>query len=46
MYFDELKYDTNGFYAGVNVDMPTKVAVFYDFRAGIMKPEEFINHWL
>lgn len=43
MFFDELKYDNNGFYAGVNVDMPTKVAIFDDFRAGNMKPEEFIN---
>lgn len=43
MYFDELKYDRNGFYQGVNVDYPTKVAVFDDFRAGIMRPEEFIN---
>lgn len=42
MWFDELKY-TDGFYQGVNVDYPTKVAVFDDFRAGVMKPEEFIN---
>lgn len=43
MFFDEIKFDKNGFYAGVNVDSPTEVAVFDDFRAGIMKPEEFIN---
>lgn len=43
MYFDELKYDPNGFYAGVNVEEPNKVAIFDDFRAGHMKPEEFIN---
>ena len=43
MYFDELKFDQNGFYAGVNQDFPTEVAVFDDFRAGQMKPEEFIN---
>lgn len=42
MYFDELKY-YNGFYAGVNQEYPTEVAVFDDFRAGEMKPEEFIN---
>lgn len=42
MYFDELKY-VDGFYQGVNVDNPTKVALFDDFRAGNMKPEEFIN---
>lgn len=42
MYFDELKY-INGFYLGVNELDPCKVAIFDDFRAGIMKPEEFIN---
>lgn len=43
MYFDELKYDKNGFYQGVNLDDENKVAIFDDFRAGVMKPEEFIN---
>lgn len=43
MFFDEIKYDKNGFYAGVNTDEPTEVAIYDDFRAGIMKPEEFIN---
>jgi len=42
MYFDELKY-CNGFYQGVNTDYPSEVAIFDDFRAGVMKPEEFIN---
>lgn len=42
MYFDEIKY-CNLFYAGVNVDYPTDVAVYDDFRAVVMKPEEFIN---
>ena len=42
MFFDELKY-INGFYMGVNELDPCKVAIFDDFRAGIMKPEEFIN---
>ncbi|OUM64034.1 hypothetical protein PIROE2DRAFT_60941 [Piromyces sp. E2] len=42
MFFDELKYN-NGFYMGVNELDPCKVAVFDDFRAGVMKPEEFIN---
>jgi len=41
--FFELKLDKNGFYAGINVEYPIEVAVFDDFRAGIMKPEEFIN---
>lgn len=43
MYFDEVKYDKNGFYQGICEDNPCEVAVFDDFRAGIMKPEEFIN---
>lgn len=43
MFFDELKFDKNGFYSGVNLENPTEVAVFDDFRAGNMKPEEFIN---
>ncbi|ORX42374.1 hypothetical protein BCR36DRAFT_416125 [Piromyces finnis] len=43
MYFDELKYDKSGFYSGITLDNPSEVAVFDDFRAGIMKPEEFIN---
>ena len=42
MFFDEVKY-LNGFYSGVNLEYPSEVAVFDDFRAGIMKPEEFIN---
>ena len=42
MYFDEVKY-LNGFYSGVNLEYPSEVAIFDDFRAGIMKPEEFIN---
>ena len=42
MYFDEVKY-INGFYTGVNLEYPTEVAIFDDFRAGNMKPEEFIN---
>lgn len=42
MYFDELKF-TNNFYQGVNQDFPTEVAVFDDFRADRMTPEEFIN---
>jgi len=37
------KYAKNGFYAGVNIDNPTEIAVFDDFRAGIMRSEEFIN---
>ncbi|ORX36977.1 hypothetical protein BCR36DRAFT_407683 [Piromyces finnis] len=43
MYFDELKYDKSGFYSGITLDNPSEVAVFDDFRAGVMKPEEFIN---
>ena len=43
MYFDEIKYDKNGFYSGVNIDYPAECAIYDDFRAGIMKPEEFIN---
>lgn len=42
MYFDEVKY-INGFYSGVNLEYPCEVAIFDDFRAGVMKPEEFIN---
>ncbi|OUM64028.1 hypothetical protein PIROE2DRAFT_60938 [Piromyces sp. E2] len=42
MYFDEIKY-CNLFYSGVNTDYLSEVAVYDDFRAGVMKPEEFIN---
>ncbi|KAG4088913.1 hypothetical protein H8356DRAFT_1085069 [Neocallimastix lanati (nom. inval.)] len=40
--FFELKYD-GSFYSGVNIEYSSEVAVFNDFRAGVMKPEEFIS---
>lgn len=42
MYIDEVKY-VNGFYEGVGVEYPCDVAIFDDFRADNMKPQEFIN---
>ena len=43
MKWGSMKYDKNGFYSGISVECPCVVAIFDDFRAGIMKPEESIN---